>query len=214
MIFLFADEAGNFDFSLKGSRYFIVTAVTMNDWSLGASLLDLRHQLCFQTEDLREEGFHATEDKQHIRDRVFELIRPLDFKIDAVILDKRKAYKRVTENEAYFYQLAWHFLLRNVARYLPKRESLLIVAGSLGTRQRRILFKQALDSVIRQHILNSSWRLGFWKTSSHPCLQLADYCAWAVQRWKEKDDKRSLILIEQKVNKMWEPFNNSTTFYY
>jgi len=209
MIFLFADEAGNFDFSSKGSRYFIVAGVTMADWSVGAKLLDLRHELCFQTEDLREEGFHATEDRQHIRDKVFALIRELDLRIDAVVLDKHKAYKRLTENEAYFYQLAWHFLLRNVARQLSKEDNLLIVAGSLGTKHRRMLFKQALDSASEQHILNTSWRVSFWKAFSHPCLQVADYCAWAIQRWKEKNDKRSLILIEHKINKIWEPFNNS-----
>lgn len=49
MVYTFADEAGNLDFSLVGSRYFIVTAVTMRNWvGVGVQLLDLRHILAFQ----------------------------------------------------------------------------------------------------------------------------------------------------------------------
>lgn len=48
--FVFADEAGNFDFSRnKGaSRYFILTTVTMDDCRTGDALADLRRSLTWQ----------------------------------------------------------------------------------------------------------------------------------------------------------------------
>ena len=103
MKYLFADEAGNFDFSGRGSKYFIVTAVAMDDFFPGVALLNLRHQLAHEEAELWESGFHATEDKQAIRDRVFQLVPQLDIQIHSVILDKSKTLKRIANDENYFY---------------------------------------------------------------------------------------------------------------
>jgi hypothetical protein len=113
MKYLFADEAGDLNFTPKSSRYFIVTTVSMNDFYPGIALLNLRHELAHEEmPELWESGFHATEDKQPIRDRVYQLISGLDIHIDSVILDKTKTYKRIANNEHYFYQLAWHLLFK------------------------------------------------------------------------------------------------------
>jgi hypothetical protein len=67
MKYLFADEAGDLNFTPKSSRYFIVTTVSMNDFYPGIALLNLRHELAHEEmPELWESGFHATEDKQPI----------------------------------------------------------------------------------------------------------------------------------------------------
>ena len=45
--YIYADEAGNFDFSNKpgGSRYFILTTVLIEDHRIESELLDLRREL-------------------------------------------------------------------------------------------------------------------------------------------------------------------------
>jgi hypothetical protein len=43
---------------------------------------------------------------------------------------------------------------------------------------------------------------------------IADYCAWAIQRWKERDDDRSWVLIKDKVSSLYEPFASLTKLYY
>lgn len=68
MLYVFADEAGNFDFSPSGSKYFIVTSITMRDWRPGAELLALRHELTLRGFEMRDHGFHATDDKQIVRE--------------------------------------------------------------------------------------------------------------------------------------------------
>jgi hypothetical protein len=40
-------------------------------------------------------------------------------------------------------------------------------------------------------------RVAYWPALSNPCLQVADYCCWAVQRKWERNDRRSFNLIEQ-----------------
>ena len=51
-IHVFADEAGNFDFSSRSgaSRYFILTTVTIGDFGAGDALLALRRQLAWEGE--------------------------------------------------------------------------------------------------------------------------------------------------------------------
>jgi len=45
-LYLFIDESGNFDFSLGGTKYFILTSLsTTNPYSIASPLLYLRYNL-------------------------------------------------------------------------------------------------------------------------------------------------------------------------
>ena len=90
--YIYIDEAGNFDFSAKAgaSRYFILTSVVIDDHKIAADLLELRRELAWDGVELRQ-GFHATEDKQEVRDRVFAVLNLYPFRVDATVLQKNKA---------------------------------------------------------------------------------------------------------------------------
>jgi hypothetical protein len=49
-VFVFADEAGNFDFSRRAgaSKYFILVTITLPDCSAGLALLELRRELAWE----------------------------------------------------------------------------------------------------------------------------------------------------------------------
>ncbi len=49
-----------------------------------------------------------------------------------------------------------------------------------------------------------------------PCLQVADYCAWAVQRWESKDhwDVRSYDLIKDRITYEYELIKPGKKTYY
>ncbi len=51
-VFLFVDEAGNFDFSPKGSKYFILTSVAVDGCSVGDELLELHRALVWEGVEL------------------------------------------------------------------------------------------------------------------------------------------------------------------
>lgn len=215
MQYIFTDEAGNFDFSSKGSKYFIVVAVSMRDCSIGSRLIDLRHALAMESVTLLDGGFHATEDRQHVRDRVYSTIQGAPLSIDAAVLEKRKTYPHIASNNLYLYELAWHLLFKYIApRRCSKDEELLFIASSIGTTARKRQFKSAIESVVCQHNICRRHATAFWTTSSHPCLQIADYCAWAVQRWKERGDDRSYTLISSQVTSCFEPFASSQIEFY
>ena len=73
--YLFADEAGDFEFRVGPniSRYFIVCTMTVDDCAIGNDLLELRRQLAWEGLPVAS-YFHATTDKVVVRDRVYDLI--------------------------------------------------------------------------------------------------------------------------------------------
>jgi hypothetical protein len=128
---VFGDEAGDLVFKPPGdgiSRYFMIGTITLDGCSVGEKFLALRRELAW--EGVLLDQLHATNDRQHVRDRAFALIADTDLRFDATILDKRKAKDDLRRDPLYFYKLAWylHFRVRAVqagrkALLLMKREA-------------------------------------------------------------------------------------------
>lgn len=183
-LYLFADEAGDFAFK-RGpniSRYFIVCSVAVQSCDIGDRLLELRRALVWERRKLGD-YFHATTDTQLVRDRVFALIAKEDFRIDATIMEKSKAEPQVTVSRDRFYKIGWHFHFKSIARRLigPATE-LMVTAASIGTKRGQITFTEAVNDVVFQQTAGIHWRTAFWQAQTDPCLQIADYCTWAIQR--------------------------------
>ncbi len=214
--YAFADEAGNFDFSRKqgASRYFILCTVSIDDPAgVVAALSQLQMDLAWEGNHL-DSVFHATEDPQTVRDRVFQIIQGFELKVDATILDKRKAQPHL-QSEASLYKMAWFLHFRYVASMLAKQEDRLFVgAASLGTKKKQRDFYKAIDDVVWQTSSCDSYRVAFWPYISHACLQVADYCTWAIQRRWERDDDRSHTLIRDKIRTEYPIWQYGNTTYY
>jgi hypothetical protein len=214
--YVFADECGNFDFTIKpgASKYFILTTVCADDCTAGDALLGLRRELAWQGIGLESE-FHATDDKQAVRDRVFALLRNHDLRIDATILEKAKAQPSARATHERFYQLAWYLHMKHVAPRIAKvTDTLLVVTASLGTKKRRAGFHAAVQDVMQQVSPTFTYRVASWSAASDPCLQIADYCAWAIQRKWEGGDERSHKLIADKIASEFAPFRVGPKRYY
>jgi len=214
--YVFADECGNFDFSSKpgASRYFILVTMTVDSCSVGQELLALRRELAFRGVGLDRE-FHATTDEQAVRDAVFEVIAPEPLRIDAVILEKCKTYAYVRSSEDRFYKTAWYQHMKYVApRVISADDELLVVSASIGTKKKKSLFHAAVTDVLRQVSPTATVQVASWSAVSDPCLQIADYCAWAIQRKWEMGDRRSYNLIKAKVGTEFNLFALGTTKYY
>lgn len=215
-VYVFGDEAGNFDFRVGhgASKFFIVGSVTMADCDAGERLLDLRREMAWQSVAL-DSTFHATEDSQIVRDEVFQLLQGLDFRIDATVVEKRKAQPHLHKNSEYFYKLAWHMHFKYVApRIVKSRDELLVVVASIGTKKRQKGVRLGIADVINQSAPVSRWEVAFWPANSDPCLQIADYCTWAIQRKWEKGDERSYDLVKDKIVSEYDIFKWGSTYYY
>ena len=64
-LFIFLDESGNFDFSPKGTRHFVLTALSTTDpEEMAPALYRLKHELVLAGQDI--EYFHAVDVKMAI----------------------------------------------------------------------------------------------------------------------------------------------------
>ena len=213
--YVFADEAGNFDFSDKNgaSQFFILTTVTADSPDVGDDLLKLRRDLAWDGIAL-ESSFHATEDAQAVRDQVFGVLVDHDFRIDTTILEKRKTEPRLAGDEERFYKIAWFLHFKYVApRITSASTELLVIAAQIGTKKRRKTMRLAIEDVVDQ-FTGCKWEVAFWPAKSDPCLQVADYCCWAIQRKYEQSDARSYNLIKDKIKSEFQPYDVGTKTYY
>jgi Protein of unknown function (DUF3800) len=214
--FIFADEAGCFTFTREAnvSRYFILCTVTMDDCAIGADLLRLRRRLAWEGAELGD-YFHATEDKQAVRDRVFGMIGRREFSIQATIMEKSKAQAQVKVTKPLFYQYGFYYHFKHSIHKLLKFDSeTLVTAASLGTRKERAAFENAVSSVLAQTHRPRRWKADFMPCHADPCLQVADYCAWAIQRRWERGDSRSYDLIRNKITYEYDLWSHGNTHYY
>lgn len=214
--FIFADEAGCFTFN-RGhnvSRYFIVCTVTMPSCEVAANLLDLRREMAWGKLPVKDH-FHATEDKQAVRDAVFSMLADHKFRVQATIMEKSKAQPQVRESAQRFYQYGWLYHFRHsLARYIKPDDELLIVAASVATKKRQRAFTDAVNDVVQQHLPRKQWATAFWPCANDPCLQVADYCTWAIQRKWERGDLRSYDLIKGRITYEYDLWQRGTRHYY
>lgn len=214
--FFFADEAGCFTFNRTQnvSSYFILCTIKTESCAIGQDLLELRRSMAWRDFPLKEH-FHCTTDQQIVRNEVFDTICRHDFLIQATIMEKRKAQPHVKKSKANFYKYGWFYHFKHGAGKLvdPKKETL-ILAASIGSRKEKLSFLTSVRDVLTQTVPSSKWQADFCPSAVDPCLQVADYCAWAIQRKWERQDTRSYDLIKDRITYEYDLWSHGNKFYY
>lgn len=183
------------------------------DCNIGNGLLDLRRELIWRGLDVNEE-FHASQDRQVVRNEVYNYISQHEFRIDATLLEKRKAPLEISNQDNIFYKTAWYHHFNYVGPILLQNHNeALITTASIGTKRKGATFKNAVNEVLEQ-VVSQQWKSFFPKSISDPCLQIADYCAWAIQRKWESGDQRSYEIIQDKIATEYDLWNNISETYY
>lgn len=225
--YIFADEAGDFEFSRKPnvSRYFVVCTIILDACDVGHSLLTLRRELAWRKMPLGD-YFHATSDKQAVRDEVFAAICAHDFQIQATIMEKSKAQPHVRITKERFYQYGWYYHFSHGMNphfeppfWLdpadePPPVELLITAASVGTKKGQGLFTSAVNDVVQQTLRRNQWATSFCPSAADPCLQVVDYCTWAIQRKWERQKTQAYDLIKDRITYEYELWERGKTHYY
>ena len=201
-LFIFADEAGDFNFSRNpgASRYYIVCTISCSNCAnLGTGLLNLRRDLVWEKAPVGE-YFHASEDKQAIRNRVFAELAKHDFSIQATIMEKSKALPRIRPTNHRFYQYGWFYHFKHAApKIVADITEMHITTASVGTHKGQAHFTAAVNDVVLQVVKNRKWATNFCRSIADPCLQATDYCTWAIQKKWESDNLLSYNLIQNKI---------------
>lgn len=218
---MFADESGDFGCrrATGVSRYFILTTVTLADCDVGDALLALRRRLAWEGYGLNSD-LHATTETQAVRDEVFALLRGADIRVDATLLDKPKLDPKYHGQDSRIYGLVWSLHMRRLAGALTAPgDELLVVSAAIGTKQTRKRFYEAVTAEVARAAPAVQARTAHWASLSDPCLQVADYCGWAIQRrwehtWAGQPDTRSHVLIADKIRSEVNVFARNTVTHY
>jgi Protein of unknown function (DUF3800) len=216
-LYIFLDESGNLDFSKNGSRFFLITGVVQErPFEAYKALCDLRYDLIESGDDIQR--FHATEDKQTVRNRVFAIIQKHldDMIIDALVVEKRKTHPSLHQESRFYPEMLGYFL-RHVlgSRRLEAYKEVLVMTARLKSGARSKGFEKTVKATLVK-MLPAKVR---WRVLHHPShcnfdLQVADYCSWAIYRKWNDSDMRSYNLISHAVRKEFEIFARGTKFYY
>lgn len=229
-LYIFIDESGNLDFSPSGTRYFVLTSIsTLSPFNKRNQLSQLRFDFLKNGEDV--EFFHATEDKQHIRNQVFQVIEENldDISIDSVIAQKNKTHSSLYQRARYdkdkqisyvnepdeFYRIICQTLLRYILqRYKSASiDGVVIVLSSLFTEKRCKLITKTLKSYLKQ-FTPYPFHIYFHKSEADINSQIADYCGWAIYVKHERGEERPYQKVSVKVKSEFDIFRSGTTLWY
>jgi hypothetical protein len=216
-LYIFIDEGGNFDFSPGGTPHFTLSCVTrerpFGDYS---EFISLKYDLVERGSD--KEYFHASVDLQSVRDNVFEIIgRNLSgLRIDAVIVEKRKAHPSVRQGTE-FYPRILGYLLRHVLKHysLSQYAEVIVFTDRIPVKGKRNAVEKAVKTTLSKMLPKTArYRLLHHDSKSNFQLQIADYCNWAIYRKWDRNDLRSYDLIKSAVKSEFDIFETGNTKYY
>ena len=215
--YLFLDEGGNLDFSATGTNYFTMTSVmTYRPFLFDGALAELRYDLIEAGYEM--EYFHATEDKQDVRDKVFGVIRNIlgSFQADSIIVEKRKVAPQVREEERFFPEI-----LGYLVRYVVKGTDLscvsqfIVMTDLIPVNRKRRAVERAVKIVLAKMLPPGlSYRVLHRSSKSCMGLQVADYFNWAIYRAWEGGDYRSLKLVANAVQSQFAIFQQGYKDWY
>jgi hypothetical protein len=220
-LYLFLDESGNLAFKPEASgssRFFIITSVaTEHPFDAAKALHDLRYELLQKDAEMGE-CFHASEDKQRVRDEVFTVIQAhlSRFVIDSIIIEKRKTGPPLQDLYRFYPQMLG-YLLRFVMRQyeLELYDKVIVIAASLFAGQHKGPAEKAVKTTLARMLpTGTRYRLFHHSAKSDFDLQLADYCSWAIYKKWTVGEERPYKLIAERLRSEFDIFQRGQRFYY
>jgi hypothetical protein len=159
--------------------------------------------------------FHASSDTNVIRSEVFKLISGFKLEIDSTILDKPKAEPQTRPDEATFYRCAWFYHAKYLTtKIFPKSSDIYISAAALETNKGKAAFKAAFHEAVSQTASHDGFVMDFPFAVADPCIQVADYCSWAIQRKWERQKEDFYKHIQPFVKSEFDLWRRGTKTYY
>lgn len=216
-LYIFLDESGNLDFSETGTRYFILTSLTIERPFAGYNeLIDLRYDLVEFGFDI--ESFHATEDRQPVRDKVFGVINTNlnEYRFDALVVEKRKTGPALQKDTAFYPRMVGYlikYIIQNID--ISRYEEVIVFTDTIPLNRKRRAIEGETKKVLKELMPKEKvFQVMHHSSGSNICLQIVDYCCWAIFRKWERNDERSYVLIQDGLYSEFEIFKIGTRFYY
>ena len=172
----------------------------------------LRYELLASGIDIPH--FHASEDEQRVRDRVFPLIASMSsISTHTLWVDKRRAAPALW-NQARMYSLFGGAIAKYVLKTLPTadfEQVVLIFDKALPAKQENAFLAQVKPALSR---LGRPYRIYFHSVKHDFNGQIADYLAWSRYVALERKEMRPLDSLPQRLRSEFNLFRNGERKYY
>jgi hypothetical protein len=181
----FIDESGGhgFDFTQVGTpTHFVITAILVEPTSLQTleQQFDAIKQQHFPQSELKSSRIGG---KDHIRERLLQAVRQLDFTFFCLIVDKRKIHINTgLQYKESFYKFLYGILYNNIYRTFKNIE---VVADELISNEFLARFERYIKENHQVDLFHQN-KIEFRKSSSTLLLQLADLVGGSINRYESK----------------------------
>ena len=201
-LYIFLDEAGDFDFSDSGSPYLQVGAITKErPFHACRALNELKYDLVEKGVDI--EYFHAAEDQQNTRNEVFAIIeKNLEgVRFDSVYLDKRASQETTRRGHGFYVPLLKKLLLHLLeAHDLGAFKEVIVFTDRIPVNKKRNEVEKGVKQTLSKALPKGTrYRIYHHDSKSNFDLQIADYFNWAAFRYLRDGDERSYKIIKPVV---------------
>ena len=195
-LFVFIDESGNFDFSSKGTRFFVMTAVVaLAPLDSAAEMQALRYRLLAGGLDLT--GFHASEDRQTTRDAVFETFSRISTIRSHVIYRDKTQTDIHQRSDAGLHSLFGHALIQfAISTYAAMDfQRVVVIFDQALTRRKQGAFNATVKPQLKA--LGKPFHLYFQPMHADANGQIADYIAWSKFVQLERGEHRPWAALQE-----------------
>ena len=217
-LYMFIDEGGNFDFSPKGTKYFTLTCLSeKRPFPTYDRLRTIKYDLIEDSVNI--ESFHASADKQLVRDKVFDVIQwNIDnIKVDSMIVRKNKTNPAIHPKEKFFCRV-FEMLMKWVLKKrvdLDEVENLIIFTDNIPVQKNKKSMEKGIKLTLAKLVKKGlHYNIYHHQSKSNLNLQVVDYLNWAIFRKWENGDERSYQIIKNAVDAEWDVFKDGNTTYY
>jgi len=204
-LYIFLDEAGNFDFSSSGTAYFTLTSLTKyRPFEAYKALTELKYDLIELGQNM--ECFHASEDSQATRNRVFDIISAhlKEVRLDCLVAEKTQINTELHKDDE-FYSGMIRELLRHVIGEVDLKEinRIVVITDRIPVQKKRKTVEKAVKKTLVSILPEGfQYRIFHHEAKSNMDLQIVDYCNWAAYRLWDKLDSRSYDRVKTAVSAM------------
>jgi hypothetical protein len=195
-MYIFVDEAGDMDFSSKGSRHYMFNfLIKTRPFNLHEYISNYRYSLLERNLDplnekrLNIESFHACEDNKFIKNEIFNIIATFDkhsVKAYSYILEKPKVEPNKRQEKDKFYIENLNFAIQQLLDKLKIDNNFIIITDRLPVAKNKNKQVGALKKGIKEYLKNNNLNIRY--DIFHHCsassvnLQIVDYISWAIFR--------------------------------
>lgn len=197
-LYVFIDESGNFDFSKKGTKNFVLAGVaTLEPLASAIPLQNLKYLLLSEGVDISQ--FHATEDKYVVRERVFGVVTALKNMTTHTVYGLKSELPESVQSSAAMHIRFSRSLISTILKSYKDHQydCVVLVLDQAFTKRVQGEFRSGIKPELKES--DKPFHIYFHSMKTDFNGQIADYLAWAKFKQLERGENRPWGLLTQSI---------------